>query len=1188
MPTSESGKYDLIDQLAEEFAERYRRGERPALEEYLARYPDLADDLRQLLPAMVEIEQVKQDASPSEPVPGATRAPLTDVGDYHLLREIGRGGMGVVYEAEQVSLGRRVALKLLPQQQLHDARQRRRFEREAKAAAKLHHTNIVPVFGVGDYEGQPYYVMQLIQGVGLDAVLGELGKLQSGGAGDGNCPDGKDVSAHDVAQSLLTGEFRPAPSEAAAFAKGPPGGIPTADLPARIAVTAPPNGRHSDPIPLLSSSDASSDAGGSAARDRGGKQTYWRSAARVGAQVASALQYAHEQGILHRDVKPSNLLLDTHGTVWMTDFGLAKVADQQNLTQTGDILGTFRYMSPEAFDGKTDPRSDVYSLGLTLYELLALRPAFNEQERHKLIKQVTTAEPTALGRLNPAIPHDLATVVHKAMDRDPDGRYASAGELAADLQRFLDDEPVRARPLGPLEKAYRWCRRNPTLAGLLVAAAGLLLMLGVASTLAIYHVRLQGALAGEEEQRGRAEDALLKANRYRYVNDIHLAAQAYWDNQLARARQLLKECPLEECGWEWNYLNGITHAELLSSAGHTRAVHAVAFPLHGRWMVSGGGDHKLLLWEPSTGKIISRNGGHSGPVWGVAVSADGKRLASVAGTAGDVGELILWELTEGTSPGIREVFRIQGVGECAAVAFHPTRPLLAVATGRRDRQPGRVFICDCKGSEVQGWQGTANQSCVALAWSPNGRRLATSFLSSSPRGASGEVIILEPGKREPVYRFAANGGETLALAFSPDNRILATGGEDRLIELRDASTFASGLTCRGHGGAVNALAFTRDGQLISGSHDATVRAWEVGKGREQFARRGHQGPVRCVAVHPRTGTIYSGSDDFRISAWKAEHAQESTVYPSLHHGEATAVAFSPGGDALISVGLDGTVWRIDPTGREQPRRLRQEPFPLRQVRFLPDEQTLLVAGGDEEPGRDEGTVRLLDVRDGSLRGELATGLTAIASLSLSRDCRRLSVLGRTRERKSVVQVWELPERRLWHQISAANATRAQLYPNGDKLLVLLDRPFDSWETGGLLFDLSEGGRPLPVIKHVEQGARFAIFNANESVMILGGGTQRVFVYQIRPSGEPTYLIGLTGHSATIRGAALSPDECTFATASEDETIRLWDLAYERELLVLRGDPSKMTDVAFSPTGAQLAATQANGAVRVWNGESKPQ
>src|SRR5207244_8784502 len=173
-------------------------------------------------------------------------------------------------------------------------------------------------------------------------------------------------------------------------------------------------------------------------RRSGKKQlTYWQSVAKVGVQVAGALEYAHRQGVLHRDIKPSNLLLDTTGTVWVTDFGLAKANDQQNLTHTGDILGTLRYMPPEAFDGNSDARGDVYALGLTLYELLAFRPAFDEKERNRLIKQVTTAEPARLHRLNRQVPRDLVTIVHKAIDRDPAHRY-SAGELAADLRRFID------------------------------------------------------------------------------------------------------------------------------------------------------------------------------------------------------------------------------------------------------------------------------------------------------------------------------------------------------------------------------------------------------------------------------------------------------------------------------------------------------------------------------------------------------------------------------------------------------------------------------------------------------------------------------------------------------------------------------------------------------------------------------
>ena len=187
--------------------------------------------------------------------------------------------------------------------------------------------------------------------------------------------------------------------------------------------------------------------------------TYWQSVARVGIQVAEALDYAHKQGVIHRDVKPSNLLLDARGTVWVADFGLAKADDQDNLTHTGDILGTLRYMPPEAFEGRSGARGDIYSLGLTLYELLAFRPGYEERDRNMLIKRVTSEEPPRLRSLNADVPRDLETIVHKAIDRDPDHRYPTAGELAADLQRYLDDEPIHARRTTPMERCARWCRR---------------------------------------------------------------------------------------------------------------------------------------------------------------------------------------------------------------------------------------------------------------------------------------------------------------------------------------------------------------------------------------------------------------------------------------------------------------------------------------------------------------------------------------------------------------------------------------------------------------------------------------------------------------------------------------------------------------------------------------------------------
>jgi serine/threonine protein kinase/formylglycine-generating enzyme required for sulfatase activity/Flp pilus assembly protein TadD len=524
MSASESGKYALLDHLAEEFAARFRRGERPSLQEYLDRYPDLADDIRELFPAMVEVEQADGDRLETGPEADSLR--LKQLGDFRILREIGQGGMGVVYEAEQVSLGRHVALKVLPRKLLVDARAKRRFEREAKAAAKLHHTNIVPVFGVGEQDSLPYYVMQFIQGLGLDLVLEELKRLNVGQVGNlppsagqvGNLPPSagqvgnlphKDVSAANIARSLMTGDFQPvaepSPGTDETSTESPGVGLNLPSSSGSRSTSSPTQAISSGSIALPGQSDTAHKA-------LGKKLSYWQSVARIGGQVADALEYAHKQGIVHRDIKPSNLLLDLQGTVWVTDFGLAKADDQQNLTHTGDILGTLRYMPPEAFEGKTDARSDVYSLGLTLYELLAFQPAFGEQDRAKLVKQVTGAEPARLGKVNPQVPRDLETIVHKAIDRAVGQRYQTAGELAADLQRFIDDEPIRARPISLVEHFVRWARRNRSVAALSIVAVLLLIAVaGISFVSAVQLRRERDAVRGEQSRAREAEGKTLAA-----------------------------------------------------------------------------------------------------------------------------------------------------------------------------------------------------------------------------------------------------------------------------------------------------------------------------------------------------------------------------------------------------------------------------------------------------------------------------------------------------------------------------------------------------------------------------------------------------------------------------------------------------------------------------------------------------
>jgi WD40 repeat protein len=354
-----------------------------------------------------------------------------------------------------------------------------------------------------------------------------------------------------------------------------------------------------------------------------------------------------------------------------------------------------------------------------------------------------------------------------------------------------------------------------------------------------------------------------------------------------------------------------------------------------------------------------------------------------------------------------------------------------------------------------------------------------------------------------------------------------------------------------------------------------------------FQRRGHYGPVRCVAVDPGTGRIYSGSEDMDVKVWRPENSQESDAYP-LHRGAATGVAFNPEDDSLVSVGLDGAVWWIDPTGREPPRQLRQEPHPLRQVRFLPGTQTVLVARGGEEPTRNDGTVRFLDARDGRLAGELTTRLAMVSSLSVSLDGRRLVVVGRPREGDTVAQVWDLTSRRLEYAIPAPTAVAAQLYPDGNRLIVLLAQPLDSLNPSFALFDLADGPRPIHSARRFAVAAPyFAVFGTDESFMIMGGQDQCLTLCQINPGGSLTNLSTYRGHAGAIHNGALSPDQRLFATASADETIRVWDRETTRELLALRGDAGPMIDVAFSRTGNFLAAAQGSGTVRVWDGRPRP-
>jgi serine/threonine protein kinase len=353
------------------------------------------------------------------------RRPQAMLGDFRILREVGRGGMGIVYEAEQVSLGRRVALKVLPPAMALDPLRIQRFRVETQAVASLNHPSIVPIYAVGHAMDTPFFAMRFIDGRTLAEMIRESrSTCEREATPDGsNRPASDDRFAGPIEQCTVPDDRGPS-TEVAPF-------IPSRE----------------DPTHRDAPSQASFDH---------------RAIAEFGFQAAEALAHVHGLGILHRDIKPANLLVDTGGRLWVTDFGMARLQGESDLTRTGDLIGTLRYMSPEQALGRReliDPRTDVYSLGATLYELLALCPAFESEDRQELLRKITEESPRPLRAIDPAIPADLETLVHKAMSREPAGRYPTAEALADDLKRFLSGDPILARPVGPAERIRRWCLR---------------------------------------------------------------------------------------------------------------------------------------------------------------------------------------------------------------------------------------------------------------------------------------------------------------------------------------------------------------------------------------------------------------------------------------------------------------------------------------------------------------------------------------------------------------------------------------------------------------------------------------------------------------------------------------------------------------------------------------------------------
>lgn len=1036
---------------------RQRHGEAPTRDEYFTRFPDLS--------GAIQGHRI---------FAGASALGDTRLGGYQILREIGAGGMGVVYEAYHEALDRRVALKVLPEYAQASTTMTDRFLREARAAGQLNHPNIVPVFEVARIDGTLFFAMQLVDGPTLDQV--RRGIPASG------------------------------PPAAAGRAETTGSGL-------QHAVDAA--------LPHLYSSDIA---------------RYHRNVARIGIQAAAALEHAHSRSILHRDVKPSNLLLDCKGTVWVADFGIAKLGDS-DLTSPGDILGTVRYMAPERFQGACDARADIFGLGLTLWELLTLQPAFAATDRTSLVDEIVRKGPDRPRSIDRRIPKALETVVMKAVAHDVDARYGSAAAMAEDLRRFVEGRPILARRASPVARLGLWARRNPGIAAALAGVFLLMLAATVVSTIASRRFEKQSAdnaaLAVRAlDQQRVAEGATRAAQENLYFAEMNLASNAASiASGTGTARAVVDgwSAPGDRAqdprGFEWCLLHALTHRELRAFSA---AVRGLAFMPDQPVLVSY--TDGLTLQDAETGELVQRIPIDIQP-FSLCVSPTGDRIA-----AAGLGGIRIVDVDTG---GMRKVD-----GETAAVSFSSDGKYVAAQLFS-----GTILVIAAADAALI--TSIKVRSEGLPVFSPNGKYLVSN-------GPVDQIMVVDTLNWQTI-REIPSPVQVLALAVSSDSRLIAATRADGQVTVAEMETGEIVQVLSGHDGRrSDGASFLPDGRLVSIGCDGVARIWDPRTGRQLDALRGHAGMIVGLATSAdgRFVATFSRSDGGRI--WNAairppEHVLDATRLPHPY-GERGSVFFSDDGARLAaSANVNGAVWE------------------------LPDFTPITGAEGDTYS----------ESADGWLRARRVEGTLVIDERVSGREVARISASTR-----HFHLVWHPSEPRLlfstdgmlhawdftrgstvvpgWDGGGRGLVNRIAWNPDGRHAAICADQTM-------MLIDAQSGaivGRGQPTTPN-PYGLAFSKDGARVAV---SGHLNRVRVLDAESLEEQLVL---TGHAHRVWAVSWHPDGSRIATGAADGTVRIWEAVGGRLATTLTVG-SDIRAVEFSPDGKRLAAVDADGIVHVWN------